>query len=98
MAHSYIREVADQIRARTSDDGGHELLYLVYAVLALTKGDEVTPSDVHDAWCAVAEFEGSAASELVPFDQLPERMKRRDAPFAAAVRDTARGLQLPLGT
>lgn len=38
MAQSYVREVAEAIRAKTDDPSRNDLLNLVYAVLALAKG------------------------------------------------------------
>jgi hypothetical protein len=89
LADSYIREVADAIRAKTDDPSRNDLLYLVYAVLALTKGEAVTAADVHDAWSAVAEYEGTVDDDVVPFAQLRMAVRERDEPFAAAVRDVA---------
>lgn len=90
MINSYIREVADAISAKTDDPSPNDLLYLVYAVLALTKGETVTASDVHDAWSAVAEYEGTATEAVVPFALLAESVRRRDARFVVAVREVAR--------
>jgi hypothetical protein len=96
LARSYVRHVADAIRAKTGDTSEHhELLYLCYAVLALTKGEDVTAADVHDAWAAVAEYEGFESDDLVPFRLLPEDVREKDEPFAAAIRDIARGLSAP---
>ena len=95
MPAPYVLEVANAIREATGDhDARNDALYLVYAVLALTKGDAVTPSDVHDAWCALGAHDPSDADNMVPFRELPEAVKRRDDPFATAIRTVSRSLRL----
>jgi hypothetical protein len=53
---SYVDELADAIhRAVPTDllrDGDTAMLFRLYAVLALAKGDRVALEDVHDAWAA----------------------------------------------
>lgn len=85
MAGSYIRQLADAIRAKTPDGEGDDLLYLMYAVLARVKGVEVNQSDVHDVWSAVAEYAGTTSGDLIPFDQLPSDVRNRDTPFVEAI-------------
>ncbi|MCW3039716.1 MAG: hypothetical protein JWM31_1621 [Solirubrobacterales bacterium] len=97
MADSYISRTADAIRTAAGDDDGHDLLYLVYAVLALAKGEQVTASDVHDAWSAVAQYEGAAGGAVVPFAELPVALQERDEPFAEAVRAVSRALRVSNG-
>lgn len=95
MTDSYVRQIANAIRATVQDDAdGDDLLYLVYAVLALAKGEQVTPSDIHDAWAAVAEHRGAAGPDLVPFSELPAHVRGRDEPYAAAVRAVAGNLRV----
>jgi hypothetical protein len=60
------------------------------ALLALTKGESVTAADVHDAWCATSLGDTAVEFYARPFDELSEELKRRDEPFAAAIRAVAR--------
>ena len=52
---NYIDTIAIAIRARVPAEllppGDTDLLFRLYALLARSKGTEVSASDVHDAWC-----------------------------------------------
>ncbi len=71
-------------------------LLMSYAVLARTKGTDVTCSDVHDAWSAWMSTRDPAHDSLIPYDRLPDQIKNEDAVFADAIRaaalDTRHGL------
>lgn len=90
---SYVAELAEAIRAELPaklippDDG--ELLFVLYAVLVLSKGADVTREDVHHAWAAWMTYRGQAHESLVPFDQLPASTKAEDEPFVRAIRRVA---------
>lgn len=91
---NYIDEMALDIFRRTEpEDVPSErdwLLYRVYAVLALGKGEAVTEEDVHNAWAAwAAQYEPEHRS-LVPFGELPEVIQRLDEPYAEAIRAAVR--------
>jgi hypothetical protein len=85
---SYLRELSEAIRAEVparlipedADD-----LFLIYAVLARVKGEQVTEEDVHDAWTAWMETRGQRHQSMVPFDQLPQEVRVEDRPFVAAI-------------
>ena len=89
---SYIAEIAARIRNAAGDADGDNLMYLIYAVLVLAKGEAVTAADVHNAWAAATEYlrttEGDhqANEDLVPFDELSESVRTRDAAFVAAIQ------------
>jgi hypothetical protein len=88
---SYVREVADRIRARVDpaivpDDA--DALFLMYAVLALAKGTAVGRSDVHDAWAAWMTMRGEGDhGALRPLGELPEDVRAEDDPFVKAIRE-----------
>jgi len=90
---SYITELAEAIRVELpaklvpSDDD--ELLFLLYAVLLLSKGTAVTREDVHHAWSAWMTYRREAHESLVPFDQLAASTKAEDEPFVRAIRHVA---------
>lgn len=66
-------------------------LVALYALLTLVKGEEVTPSDVHDAWAiwAAMGYERPDHWSLVPFDQLAPESAAKDAPYVEAIRRAA---------
>lgn len=91
---TYIEAVADEIQRRLpagsmppDRDRG---LYLLYAVLALTVGEQVTREDVHNAWAAWMTLQGRSHSALRPFLELPATEQERDEPFRRAIQEVAR--------
>jgi hypothetical protein len=90
----YLAEDAQLIRrllpheADQPDDA--ESLFLGYAVLMRVKGLECTASDVHDAWTAWMLGRNPGHPALVPFDNLPPDVQRRDLPFVYAIHAAVR--------
>lgn len=93
---SYIRELAQQIRARvdpaTLPTEGLDELFDSYAVLALSKGEDVTNEDVHNAWSAWATKYAPESESLVPFDELSEEVQQEDTRFTVAIREVSRSI------
>ncbi|PBC66274.1 hypothetical protein BX265_8333 [Streptomyces sp. TLI_235] len=91
---SYLREDARLIRellppeARPPADAND--LFVLYAVLMRSKGEQVTASDVHDAWAAWMEIRDPGHAALVPFDELAPATQRKDLPYAGAIQAAAR--------
>ncbi len=89
----YLDKLADRIKAEVPNDalpaGDTRLLFLLYAVLARSKGQSVTGSDVHDAWVAWMSEQGKKHESMVPFAELPAEIQAEDGPFAAAIRRVA---------
>ena len=94
MAVSYVADVAAAIRAAlpadTVPDEDAEVLFLMYAILALAKGSRVTRKDVHDAWSAWMTWRGESHESLVPFEQLSASTKSEDDPYVVAIHRVAR--------
>ena len=65
-------------------------LFLVYAVLLLAKGEDVTGEDVHNAWVAWAVASGKRHESMVPYADLPPETKAEDSPYAQAIRSMAK--------
>ena len=89
---SYLRELASSIRAEVPArlvPSGSDDLFLIYAVLARTKGDRTTVEDVHDAWSAWMEMRGEQHESMVPFHQLGESVRAEDIPFVEAIHAVA---------
>ncbi len=87
---SYVDDLADAIRSALPrhlvPDSDADLLFRLYAVLALAKGEAVSSEDVHDAWTAWMSQRGLAHRSMVPFDELTEAIRREDDPFVVAIR------------
>jgi hypothetical protein len=69
--------------------GDTDLLFLMYAVLALTVGEKVQAEDVHDAWSAWMTYRYPLHESIKPFTQLSSEMKKTDQPFVDAIRNVA---------
>ncbi|HST54469.1 MAG TPA: hypothetical protein VLJ42_01065 [Solirubrobacteraceae bacterium] len=91
-ASNYIDALAAEIRRHTPIDlvpdaaEDPALLFRLYALLALSKGDAVTTRDIHDAWAVWMAARGEAHESLVPFEQLSSATQAEDGPFVDAVR------------
>lgn len=96
VSGSYVEDIAKAVRARVPadvvPDGDTDLLFLLYALLALSRGRETSPRNVHDAWAAWMTARGEKHQSVVPFDELPSSVKQEDQPFVVAIHDVARGL------
>lgn len=89
---TYIRGLADRIRDSVEDDlvpDDGDSLFLLYALLAQTKGTAVSNEDVHDAWVTWCELRGRSHPSAVPYNELSAETQAEDAPFAIAIRAVA---------
>jgi hypothetical protein len=71
----YLDQIACAIFERAEPDTDWEdglyLFYLLYALLAKTKGTATTREDVHDAWAIAEQYDGDCLHRsIVPFDEL----------------------------
>lgn len=94
---SYIEKLAEAIfneahRNRQMEAGEREL-YLIYAVLALTVGDEVTRENVHNAWSAWKAAEDPSHKSLKPYWELLPDVRAEDELYVQAIRKVARALR-----
>jgi hypothetical protein len=69
------------------------VLYRIYAVLCLAKGEATTLEDVHDAWAAWRSGNLANHRSLVPFDQLTPAVQALDQPYVDAIHAVARELK-----
>jgi len=98
----FLQNLATQIRDAlpTSIDvpKKSEQLFLLYELLAKSKGTSTTLSDIHDAWCIWMLAQDTSHEALVPFDKLPPNLQSKDEPFLSATLQIARQLELSQGS
>jgi hypothetical protein len=95
---SYLDELAESIRGfippSLLPDGDLAMLFRIYAVLALAKGERVVLEDVHDAWTAWMSGQDPSHRSLRPLAELPPEVRRSDQPYLDAIRAVAREYDL----
>jgi hypothetical protein len=69
--------------------GDTDLLFLMYAVLALTVKEDVRAEDVHDVWSAWMTYRDPSHESIKPFGQLDPETMKTDQPFVDAIRKVA---------
>ncbi|HEX5403734.1 MAG TPA: hypothetical protein VFX16_15690 [Pseudonocardiaceae bacterium] len=69
---------------------GADSLFILYAVLMRVKGEQVSLSDVHDAWSAWMLLRGETHRSIVPFERLDKNTQDEDRPYLEAIRQAAR--------
>lgn len=91
---NYLEDIALEIMEAALGEGDitsdYLPLYCIYAVLALAKGTNVTPEDVHNAWSAWATTYHGSHKSLLPYNELAEETKRLDDPFVDAIHVVVR--------
>lgn len=91
---TYLDSIAVEIRQRVPSDklpaGDTTLLFRLYAVLVLAKGEDVTATDVHNAWAVWIQETVGSHPALRPFEDLDEETQRADVPYVDALRAVAR--------
>jgi hypothetical protein len=80
---SYLNAIAAEIRSEVPSDSlppeDADVLFLMYAVLLLAKGTDVSRDDVHNAWTAWMTSRGETSHpSMVPFAELPAATQAED--------------------
>ena len=93
---NYIEEIAARIRSKVDPSklpkDGMDQLFASYALLALSKGVDVSNEDVHDAWSTWATEYNPDSSSLKPFDELEPAVQDEDQVYRDAIREVAKSL------
>jgi hypothetical protein len=91
---TYLDLVGKAIRRYVPDDvlpdGDTDLLFCLYAVLALAKGVDVTTADVHNAWSAWMQTSDPEHESIRPFEDLDLEQQIADEPYVKAIRTASR--------
>lgn len=94
---NYVAEVAERIRHEVPPEvlpeGDTHLLFLIYAVLAMSLGERVQAQHVHDAWAAWMSYQDPLHTSIEPFQNLDSETQREDEPFVKAIRSVAARLE-----
>jgi hypothetical protein len=90
---SYVTDAAALIRENLPTNArppeGSDSLFLLYALLLRSKGEQVTAADVHDAWATWMELQNPLHAAIVPFDELPAATQGMDLPYVQAIHAAA---------
>lgn len=91
---SYAQRAYDALYDNITEDGEDlneqdSVLALLYTTLVLTKGEDTTLEDVHDAWSVWAARHEPWRQSLVPFAELPEHIQAYDEPYRDGIHAAA---------
>lgn len=90
---TYLERVAQHIRdevpneALPPEDTG--LLFLLYGVLLLAKGQDVSAEDVHNAWTVWMTSKGETHPAMIPYAELATATQAEDEVFVRAIHRAA---------
>jgi hypothetical protein len=91
---TYLDELAAEIERQVPPDvlpeGDTTLLFRLYALLVLAKGQAVTARDVHNAWAVWMQESDPAHDSIRPFDELGAETQAADEPFVEAIKAAAK--------
>ena len=90
--NTYIDNICNKVQEATGLKSKETIK--MYALLVLTKGKDITLSDIHDGWSMVMNFKesnppycyGHEHKSLVPFNQLSKETQDRDIKYLEALR------------
>lgn len=91
---TYVEEARERLVAafpKLGEECRSDLLDL-YTLLVLIRGEEATEKHVHDAWSVRTSRVRPDHWSIVPFEELSEETRRRDAKYAVEIRRIAREL------
>ncbi len=93
---NYLDDIAQRIKWEVPPDllpeGDTDLLFRMYAILALSLGEKVEATNVHDAWSAWMSQSNLEHNSIEPFEKLPADVQAQDEPFADAIKKVANSL------
>jgi hypothetical protein len=91
---TYLDLAGKAIRRHVPDDvlpdGDTDLLFRLYALLMLAKGDAVTTTDVHNAWSVWMQASDPEHESIRPFEELDLERQTADEPYVKAIKMASR--------
>ena len=92
--NTYIDKIVDEVKTKANIKSDYLARY--YALLVLTKGNNITLKDVHDAWAMSMNFKpktdhcfGHEHKSIVPFDELNTDVQYKDKKFVEILNGIA---------
>lgn len=85
----FARAIEQELPPDLIPDGDTDSLFRIYALLALVKGLDVGPEDVHDAWSAWMSERDPEHPSLRPYAELGAEKRQSDEPFVTAIKAVA---------
>lgn len=91
-----MKNYIDEVRVRLFAElpGISDELLDLYALLVLTRGQNTTLEDIHDAWSVWRSHTRPDHKSLVPFKELTPEVQELDRKYCAAVIYVAASLGL----
>jgi hypothetical protein len=93
----YLTDIATRIKAalprHTNVPQDSDSLFLLYALLAKTKGSTTSLADIHDAWCVWMYPRNPSHAAMIPFESLTPNIKQEDQAFLDATLRVAQELE-----
>jgi hypothetical protein len=90
---TYLDELAAQIKRQVPPnvlpEGNTTLLFRLYALLLLAKGQAVTAPDVHNAWAIWMQESDPNHHSIRPFQELDAETQASDEPFVETIKVVA---------
>lgn len=87
---TYIETIQEELKEALVDIELDKGLLDLYTLLVLTKGEDTTLEDVHDAWAIWRQTSKPDHESLVPFRQLSQEVQELDRPFVEAIQSVSR--------
>lgn len=87
---NYVEEVRELLSKKIKVNNN---LLNLYSLLVLTKGENVTLEDVHDAWSLDKNRTFPEHKSLIPFKELSYEVQQKDFPYVKAIREVAREIK-----
>jgi hypothetical protein len=92
---TYVEDARKALLAAYPDEvesAEDERLIDLYTLLLLSRGQQTTLEDIHDAWVVWRSRTRADHPSIVPFAELERRVQDMDRPYAEAVHAAARAV------
>lgn len=87
--HAIATRIRQELGQHVMQDAKFDVLFDMYAVLAITKGVAVTNQDVHIVWSIWARKHQPDHPAIAPYETLSRETQEADTPYTNAIRAVA---------